>query len=625
MAKYLESFPSLSSGCQGMYYPDSYGNSLYMGLKPLGQGNITIGMYWDDKCSVDSGLTLGDYVYIYYYNYYGDGSRGDDLTSYYEAMVDQWNEFMTIYKVCQPCPAYNLNKRDDSSGSGSGDNKDDRGRRMVEMERLLGSGDDEGDGEEEQWGYNCYDDAGYTNVNQCYKFETKTSMEEASLDDLIRADEQGTILSVRAHGRTFGTPVPWTAPSVGRTVATVLGITALLATAVGAAGFLLWRKRASGASRDRKMPAAFRETLDPNAGDGEEEGGGEQSNDWTPDKGDLIAMPPTTANTHSGEIRSVPIMLPLSDPSPPHTTTKSDPSREEHIADLLNRAYGPAASPELRLQKTLEAFKGREDKLVKKLEKYVAKREGGTSRTREGVEGKVGNGSSMFGSLVNFSLGGGKSFLEGLGRNFGDGVGGSGSTSDSESSDSNGGHENDHSDNNDERNSGDNGNKMINLDETHGKCSYDIGEEGEKQNSEDNEMVKIEGTETLPISKGGEVIIMVQQGNNNENAENKDDSETKEDKEENEAEDVENILPVSKGGEVDIVVQQGNNNVNAEKKEESESKEDKEENEAEDVENIWATGSTLEVYDAPIFSTPSDEKDENHGGKLFPQPLPPIV
>ena len=54
-----------------------------------------------DDCSIDSGSDVSDYVYIYYTNYYGDGSKGEDVDSYYKAIVYQWNEFMSVYNMCQ--------------------------------------------------------------------------------------------------------------------------------------------------------------------------------------------------------------------------------------------------------------------------------------------------------------------------------------------------------------------------------------------------------------------------------------------------------------------------------------------------------------------------------------------
>jgi hypothetical protein len=39
-----------------------------------------------------------------------------------------------------------------------------------------------------------YDDAGHTNVDQCYKFEPNTNLEVADEGDLSAVSKQGTIL-----------------------------------------------------------------------------------------------------------------------------------------------------------------------------------------------------------------------------------------------------------------------------------------------------------------------------------------------------------------------------------------------------------------------------------------------
>merc|ERR1712194_871241 len=100
----------------------------------------------------------------------------------------QWNYMMDAYKICQPCRAYSksYNVQDD----------DDWGRNLVEYQ--------DGQGNEEANGFNCYDDAGYRNCNQCFKFETHTDMEVASSDDLTLATKQGTILSINVNGTSYG-------------------------------------------------------------------------------------------------------------------------------------------------------------------------------------------------------------------------------------------------------------------------------------------------------------------------------------------------------------------------------------------------------------------------------------
>lgn len=86
---------------------------------------------------------------------------------------------MSYFKVCQPCIAYN------------------RQEGRERKDRLLeGGGNDYYQGGYERDKYNCYDDAGYTNVNQCYKFESKTSLRAASTDDLLAASNQGSIVRI---------------------------------------------------------------------------------------------------------------------------------------------------------------------------------------------------------------------------------------------------------------------------------------------------------------------------------------------------------------------------------------------------------------------------------------------
>lgn len=92
---------------------------------------------------------------------------------------------MSYFKVCQPCIAYN--RQQDYR-------RRRRKDRLLEREdRLLEGG---GNCEYERDKYNCYDDAGYTNVNQCYKFESKTSLRAASTDDLLAASNQGSIVRI---------------------------------------------------------------------------------------------------------------------------------------------------------------------------------------------------------------------------------------------------------------------------------------------------------------------------------------------------------------------------------------------------------------------------------------------
>lgn len=158
MQNYRERWPTT---CTQLYRSDSEGNTLYMGLKPLPEGNITIGVYYNDQCTQQSTLSWSDYIMLYYnYYYYGNSAAGAKVAATWESAIQTYNEGMDVYKICQPCRAYNLNKNGDGDSEGSHDR--DEGRDL----RLLGGDENDGEGEEEPWGYNCYDDAGYTNCNQ---------------------------------------------------------------------------------------------------------------------------------------------------------------------------------------------------------------------------------------------------------------------------------------------------------------------------------------------------------------------------------------------------------------------------------------------------------------------------
>lgn len=96
---------------------------------------------------------------------------------------------MNNFKICQPCMAYNLNEQ----------NQNNHQARVL---RVLEGNDYQGGQTRER--YNCYDDAGYTNVNQCYKFESKTKVEAASAEDLKTASNQGSILQIKVDRKVYG-------------------------------------------------------------------------------------------------------------------------------------------------------------------------------------------------------------------------------------------------------------------------------------------------------------------------------------------------------------------------------------------------------------------------------------
>lgn len=145
MEGHLEDWPTY---CIQLSYPDENGDTIYWHTLPQAEGNITHGIFTDSSCTqVSNTTTFMDYVVIYYYNYYGSNDYGEEQAESWAYGVEKWNEYMDTYKVCQPCRAYSRSKND-------------------QQNRFLENDENDGEGDEEQWGYNCYDDAGYTNCNQ---------------------------------------------------------------------------------------------------------------------------------------------------------------------------------------------------------------------------------------------------------------------------------------------------------------------------------------------------------------------------------------------------------------------------------------------------------------------------
>lgn len=74
METQMEKWPT---ECTKLYLSDSDGNDLYYDVKPLPGGNITISVYYDEMCIIESPMSYPDYIqyyYSYYASYYGYNS-----------------------------------------------------------------------------------------------------------------------------------------------------------------------------------------------------------------------------------------------------------------------------------------------------------------------------------------------------------------------------------------------------------------------------------------------------------------------------------------------------------------------------------------------------------------------
>ena len=108
-------------------------NRVYVGAKPVEGGDLELAVYSDQYCKSEqtsSSYSVSNYV---------KSSTGKSWSNAFKT----WNSLMEAYKTCQPCRAY----------SRVANTQSDNSRSLVEY--------NDGQGEEEMSGFNCYDDAGY--------------------------------------------------------------------------------------------------------------------------------------------------------------------------------------------------------------------------------------------------------------------------------------------------------------------------------------------------------------------------------------------------------------------------------------------------------------------------------
>lgn len=161
--------------CSSTNQQDENGNTLYYDAKPMVEGRISLGLYTDSRCSEDYMGSMNVEAIL------AATGTGNDGIYTLEEGLSKWNDAFDAFKVCQPCKAYDL-----------GFNKD------------LNEGREGGGQDENGQSFDCVDDAGYTDVNQCMKFRTKTEMLPAAFRDIKLAHQQRTIVEVEVLGTTYG-------------------------------------------------------------------------------------------------------------------------------------------------------------------------------------------------------------------------------------------------------------------------------------------------------------------------------------------------------------------------------------------------------------------------------------
>jgi hypothetical protein len=195
-----------SEGCIQTTVMNDYGSDyLYIDLKPTYNGNMTYALYGDNYCEKEyDGMSVSV------------ETVAASMGLLYGKYLRQWNDALEVYKVCQPCRAYNLQYSKSSSGYSAYSSSTKSyyygsNRRSYSSYGSYGNGrrleNDDGDDDsyDPNEGYfTCEDDADYTNVNQCMKFRTHANLEIASFEDLVTATNQKGILQINVSGTIFG-------------------------------------------------------------------------------------------------------------------------------------------------------------------------------------------------------------------------------------------------------------------------------------------------------------------------------------------------------------------------------------------------------------------------------------
>lgn len=149
------------------------GISLYYDIKPKRGGRIAVALYKDSKClseySDDTSVVeevIGNFFFSNNGHSHDNGNGNYDFSSdNLKQSMDRWNSAFDTWTVCHPCVAYSLRNTDGSLyynkyyGRQLGGESSPKGNR-----------------------FECYDDAGYTNVNQVNKTGQMTSRLENMLD-----------------------------------------------------------------------------------------------------------------------------------------------------------------------------------------------------------------------------------------------------------------------------------------------------------------------------------------------------------------------------------------------------------------------------------------------------------
>lgn len=157
-------------GCSLTGTKTTDGQALYFDLKPLPKGRITVGLYSDSQCTVDYSSNtqiVEDILGNFLVNGNGDHKSGDNNGNYdfsgdtLAESMERWESAFSVWNTCHPCVAYDIENTDGTKYTDDDNYYNDDYYNRKRKQRQLG-GEYSAQGER----FECYDDAGYTNVNQ---------------------------------------------------------------------------------------------------------------------------------------------------------------------------------------------------------------------------------------------------------------------------------------------------------------------------------------------------------------------------------------------------------------------------------------------------------------------------
>lgn len=158
-------------GCTESGSTTEDGKTIYYDVKPMPHGRIAVGLYLDKECIVDYTSdtdTVEEVVGNIFVNNGGDSHDSGDNYDYdfsnetFAESLDRWNSAFDVWRLCHPCVAHDLENTEGEKYTDDDAYYDDYWYNYYNGDGRKLGGEYSAQGDK----FECYDDAGYTNVNQ---------------------------------------------------------------------------------------------------------------------------------------------------------------------------------------------------------------------------------------------------------------------------------------------------------------------------------------------------------------------------------------------------------------------------------------------------------------------------